>query len=418
METTKNIDHSNNTHKEMKKITTIDHSNKPYSQETLKVPQTPSPDRHSQQATKTSKSDIKNGNTMIELDGLGSATESFPDEIIMSPNPESNFPRVSISNEVSNYKVQPQNLSLKMCDKLEDNTEYLEKSAAFIGKKFRKFFEETIKCSKQKQICKTKTQEIDVEKSTKIENPHVPLAASPINFINEVPDVSQNDTRKLLEQLSNSCINPFSDCFEAKLKSRVLKVPIPEEFFYLETVNVVSRQGVRRAFGYNYTNFFSDIIKKYNPFWSLTFTRSFIRREDSRKQKAPKFTVEAACQMDGCPAKVTIQQLACGKHNFENIFTLTFQGNIKHKRDDLKARRLIDAKKTEISSKFQNNLNIKPSNLFKEKLRLLDQNQYGFNNRSGAGKSVSTFQSIFSWATKKVFDVHNVFKEILELQKK
>ena len=71
--------------------------------------------------------------------------------------------------------------------------------------------------------------------------------------------------------------------------------------------------------------------------------------------------------MDGCPAKVTIQQLACGKNNFENIFTLTFQGNIKHKRGDLKARRLIIAKKTEIYAKLQNNLNIKHSNLFKEK---------------------------------------------------
>ena len=39
---------------------------------------------------------------MIELDRLGSATESFCDEIIMSQNPEINFPSASISNEVSN----------------------------------------------------------------------------------------------------------------------------------------------------------------------------------------------------------------------------------------------------------------------------------------------------------------------------
>ena len=52
-------------------------------------------------------------------------------------------------------------------------------------------------------------------------------------------------------------------------------------------------------------------------------------------------------------------------------------------------------KKTEIYSKFQNNLNIKPSNLFKEKFGSLDQNQYGFNNRSGARKSVPTFQVSF-----------------------
>ena len=150
MKKTKNIDHSNNTYKEMKKTKFSDYSNKQYSQEKLEVPQTPSPEGHSQQATKPSKCDSENGNTMIELDGLGSATESFSDEIIMSPNPESNFPRASISNEVSNYKVQPENQSLKMCDELEVNTEYLEKSAAFIGQIFHKFFEETIKCSKQK----------------------------------------------------------------------------------------------------------------------------------------------------------------------------------------------------------------------------------------------------------------------------
>ena len=110
MKKTRNIDHSNNTYKEMKKTKNIYHCNKPYSQKKLKVPQTLLPEGHSQQATKTSKPDFENRNTMIELDDLGSATESFSDEIITSPNPESNFPRVSISNEVSNYNVQPQNL--------------------------------------------------------------------------------------------------------------------------------------------------------------------------------------------------------------------------------------------------------------------------------------------------------------------
>ena len=81
----------------------------------------------------------------------------------MPPNPESNFPRASTSNKVSNYKIQPQNRSPKMCDKLEDNIQYLQKSAAFIGKIFHKYLEETIKCSKQRQMCETKTQEIAVE---------------------------------------------------------------------------------------------------------------------------------------------------------------------------------------------------------------------------------------------------------------
>ena len=95
-----------------KKTKFIDRSTKPYSQEKLELPQTPSPEVHSLQATKPSKCDSENGNTMTELDGLGNITKSFSDEIIMSPNPESNFPRASISNEVWSYKVQPQNRSL------------------------------------------------------------------------------------------------------------------------------------------------------------------------------------------------------------------------------------------------------------------------------------------------------------------
>ena len=147
----KNIDHSNNTYKEMKKKQkTTDHYNKPRYQEKSTSNRNyfkhhHRKDIHSKQLNQASVI-LKNGNTMIELDGVGSATESFSDEIIMSSYPESNFPRVSISNEVSNYKVQPQNRSLKMCDKLEDNTENLEKSPAFIGKTFHKFLEEAIKC--------------------------------------------------------------------------------------------------------------------------------------------------------------------------------------------------------------------------------------------------------------------------------
>ena len=186
---------------------------------------------------------------MIELDGLGSATESFSDETIMSPNQDSNFPRVSISNEVSNYNVHPQNLPLKICDKLEDNTEYLAKSTAFIGKLFHIFFEETIKCSKQKQICETKTQEIVVEKSKKIEKPHLPLGTYPINFINKVSNVSQNDTEKLLQQ----------------------------PFIWIQLMLFLVK-------GYTeHSDIITPTFKKYNPFCSLKFTMNF---RNSRKQKS------------------------------------------------------------------------------------------------------------------------------------
>ena len=51
-------------------------------------------------------------------------------------------------------------------------------------------------------------------------------------------------------------------------------------------------------------------------------------REDSRKRRAPKFTVEAQYQMKDCPVKATIQQLVNRNNTFEDFLTITFRGNI------------------------------------------------------------------------------------------
>ena len=173
------------------KKTLIDHSNKPYSQEKLEVPQIPSPEGHSQKATKPSKCDSENGNTMTELYGLGSTTESFSDQIIMSPNPESNFPRAFISNGISNYKVQSQNSHLK-CEinwKITLNT---QKSLLHLQENNSTNF------LKRLQNAQNKSKYA----KQKLEKPHVPLGTSPINFNNEVSNVSQNGTGKLLNKPS------------------------------------------------------------------------------------------------------------------------------------------------------------------------------------------------------------------------
>ena len=64
---------------------------------------------------------------------------------------------------------------------------------------------------------------------------------------------------------------------------------------------------------------------------SFRFTRNFIRREDSREKRAPKFTVDFQCQMKDCPVKATIQQHV----NRNNTFLRYFYDNVKNFYDNV-----------------------------------------------------------------------------------
>ena len=75
----------------MEKTKNIEHSNKTYFREKLEVPQTTSPEIHSQQANTESKVDVKIENTMIELECLTRATEILGNYIVRSANSEINF---------------------------------------------------------------------------------------------------------------------------------------------------------------------------------------------------------------------------------------------------------------------------------------------------------------------------------------
>ena len=147
-----------------------------------------------------------------------------------------------------------------------------------------------------------------------------------------------------------------------------IKIPIPEDLKDLEITEIQTKQGLHLAFGHNYTNYFDSILKKYNNMCSFRFTRNFIRSEHSRKRRAPKFTVEAQCQMKDCPVKATIQQLVNRNNTFEDFLTIAFRGNIFHQPGDFQSRRIIDEEKKDLYKAFQRNLNLKPSNVYKDKL--------------------------------------------------
>ena len=199
----------------------------------------------------------------------------------------------------------------------------------------------------------------------------------------------------------------------ASLTRPQTKIPIPEDLKYLEITEIQTKQGFHLAFGHNYTNYFDSIFKKYNM-CSFRFTRNFIRREDCRKRRAPKFTVKAHCQMKDCPVKATIQQLVNRNNTFEDFLTITFRGNIFHQPGDFQWRRIIDKEKKDLYKAFQKNLNLKPSNVYKDKLGERHDDQYTYFNRTETGNNVSTFQNIASRARKEIANIKNINEEVLK----
>ena len=145
----------------------------------------------------------------------------------------------------------------------------------------------------------------------------------------------------VLKNLAEGITSPINPFITASVKNSHIKVPIPEGFHKLNVEEVFTANGSHRAFGYNYTNYFCDLISKYNDLCCYKFTRNFIRHDFSRKKRTPKFTVEAICQMKDCTSKVTIQQLVNFQGDLDNQLTIIFCGEIRHRKGDFQARRII-----------------------------------------------------------------------------
>ena len=142
------------------------------------------------------------------------------------------------------------------------------------------------------------------------------------------------DNENVMQHISFSSVGQNHKTLTANLTRPQIKIPIPEDLKDLEVTEIQTKQGFHVAFGRNYTNYVNSIFKKYKNMCSFRFTRNFIRREDSRKKRAPKFTVEAQCQVKDCPVKATIQQFVNRNNTFEDFLTITFRGNVYHQPGD------------------------------------------------------------------------------------
>ena len=53
--------------------------------------------------------------------------------------------------------------------------------------------------------------------------------------------------------------------------------------------------------------------------YSFRFKQNFIRREDSKKKRALKFTIEVQCQMKNYPKKAKTQQIVNPNNAFKIV---------------------------------------------------------------------------------------------------
>ena len=73
---------------------------------------------------------------------------------------------------------------------------------------------------------------------------------------------------------------------------------------------------------------------------------------------------------------------------------------------------LLTKKKKDLYKAFQKNLNLKPSNVYKDKLGKMHDDQYTYFNRTGTGNNVSTIQNIASRARKEIENIKNINEEV------
>ena len=115
---------------------------------------------------------------------------------------------------------------------------------------------------------------------------------------------------------------------------------------------------------------------KFNQQCSFKFTYNYVKKEKTRMQRLPKFTVKAKCMMKEWPVLAKIQQLYSDKHTLENNLRISFESDVCHKVWDLKSRRIIDNEKSKIHNYIQENPKEKPSAVYKKKLHDIGQEFY------------------------------------------
>ena len=172
---------------------------------------------------------------------------------------------------------------------------------------------------------------------------------------------------------------------------------------------IKSSQSGYRQFCGNWTLFFNEILKGINPYCCFAFKKHYIKQSTSRKKKSPFFKAWAMCTNEPCKCKAF---LVIEDEQHEQI-RISFAGNVSHKQSSLKARRITGEARDEIRQEFINS-KVKPSTLYRERLKNMPAEEYVAGNRSVCGVTAKAFQNISSEANKEMNNLDLVAAKIRE----
>ena len=153
-------------------------------------------------------------------------------------------------------------------------------------------------------------------------------------------DLSKSDgglyTSECLKALARS--NVSGNDFLVEIHGKNVDEPLPPEF---SSLKILCKAGNRRCFGTEYANFFTDLLKKHNPYCCWSFKYNHVRKEGSKKRSAPFFQSKAVCSMKSCPHVVYLKV----QHQDSKVVNISFKGNINQESCIYAVRRLTDGKK-------------------------------------------------------------------------
>ena len=131
------------------------------------------------------------------------------------------------------------------------------------------------------------------------------------------------------------------------------------------------------------------MLKNFNKYCILRFICNYIKRENTRKWRLTRFTVETQCVIDNRAVIVKLQQFYLDRAELESKLTIQFEGDIYHNQGDLKSLRIVDSEKEKLYDFFQKSSKKTPGALYQTKLHDIDEGVFIAGNRDTVGRTGS-----------------------------
>ena len=170
-----------------------------------------------------------------------------------------------------------------------------------------------------------------------------------------------------------------------------------------------SQQMDHRAFEGNYTTFFSNVLKKFNPYCCWVFKKNYIKKEYSRKKTSPYWRGNAVCKYGDVHVDLMIENREQG------VLKIKFSNDIEHNVTNPKAKRICGTERSDLlSDAWKTSAN--PSKMHRDQLLAIDSDFFAAGIRTGAGITSGTMKRVKEEANKKHQSDSDLAKSLSELQ--